>query len=195
MTLRIRAFRHVGGVVVVCALVAACSHPAPQTPSPSPTPVVSTPKETQLERQQRLDFQAAENSYRANMAEQDRLFSSTGARLSTKRLASTASGAYLAFILRMLAAARAEGWYADHPTLIAGFSLGKYQPAQLSMFVCEDNRKVHLVYKSGKVVTPSDTRMYVQDLAFRRLQGVWKITDLRSYQVKTFAKDTRCGTT
>ena len=62
----------VGAVVACCALAAACSQEPAQTSSPSPTPAAATPTESQIERQMRLDYEAAEEAYRANMAEQDR---------------------------------------------------------------------------------------------------------------------------
>ena len=72
MALR-RGLVTVGAAVACCALTAACtSEPAPGATS-SPTPVSTTPTESQIERQMRLDYEAAEKAYRANMAEQDRL--------------------------------------------------------------------------------------------------------------------------
>ena len=62
----------VGAVVACCALAVACT-PEPAS-APSPTQVSTTPTESQIERQMRLDYEAAETAYRANMAEQDRLY-------------------------------------------------------------------------------------------------------------------------
>ena len=63
----------VGAVVACCALAAACSPDQAPASTPSPTPAATTPAESQIERQMRLDYEAAEKAYRANMAEQDRL--------------------------------------------------------------------------------------------------------------------------
>ena len=62
----------VGAVVACCALVVACTPEQPAI-APSPTPASSTPTESQIERQMRLDYEAAEKAYRANCAEHDRL--------------------------------------------------------------------------------------------------------------------------
>ena len=71
MALR-RGLVTVGAAVACCALTAACtSEPAPGATS-SPTSQAVTPSESQIERQMRLDYEAAEKAYRANMAEQDR---------------------------------------------------------------------------------------------------------------------------
>ena len=71
MALR-RGLVTVGAAVACCALTAACtSEPAPDATS-SPTPVSTTPTESQIERQMRLDYEAAEKAYRANIEEQDR---------------------------------------------------------------------------------------------------------------------------
>ena len=65
MALR-RGLVTVGAAVACCALTAACtSEPAPGATS-SPTPVSATPTESQIERQMRLDYEAAEAAYRAS---------------------------------------------------------------------------------------------------------------------------------
>ena len=53
----------VGAVVACCALAVACT-PEPAS-APSPTQVSTTPTESQIERQMRLDYEAAETAYRA----------------------------------------------------------------------------------------------------------------------------------
>ena len=91
MALRRRGFVSVGAAVACCALATACTpEPAPTT-TPSPTPAATTPSESQIERQMRLDYEAAEAAYRDNMAEQDRQ-SQLGTAVKTKELTSTASG-------------------------------------------------------------------------------------------------------
>ena len=61
----------VGAVVACCALAVACT-PEQSASAPSPKPASTKPTESQIERQMRLDYEAAEKAYRANMAEQDR---------------------------------------------------------------------------------------------------------------------------
>ena len=81
----------VGAVVACCALTTACTQEAAQTRSPSPRPAAATPSESQMERKMRLDFEAAEEAYRTNMAEQDRLYKAGGAVEATPVLKATAS--------------------------------------------------------------------------------------------------------
>ncbi len=73
----------VGAVVACCALAVACSPNQAPASTPSLTPVATTPAESQIERQMRLDYEAAEEAYRANIAEQDRLYQAGGAAKAT----------------------------------------------------------------------------------------------------------------
>ena len=57
----------VGAVVTCCALATACSPDQAPANTPTPTLVATTPAESQIERQMRLDYEAAEEAYRANM--------------------------------------------------------------------------------------------------------------------------------
>ena len=111
MALRRRGFVSVGAVVACCMLVAGCAptHPAS---APPPTPAITTPTESQIERQMRLDYEAAEQAYRANMAEQDRQ-SQLGTAEKTEALTSTARGNYLRFALQVLRDIRDSGWRAS----------------------------------------------------------------------------------
>ena len=91
MALR-RGLVSVGAAVACCALTAACtSEPAPAA-TPSPTSPAATPSESQIERQMRLDYEAAEKAYRATSAEQDRLYQAGGASQATCELKATATG-------------------------------------------------------------------------------------------------------
>ncbi len=85
----------VGAVVACCALATACSPDQAPANTPTPTLVATTPAESQIERQMRLDYEAAEEAYRANTAEQDRLYQAGGATKATAVLKATATGAYL----------------------------------------------------------------------------------------------------
>jgi hypothetical protein len=84
----------VGAAVACCALAAACT-PAAPTSTPSSTPAATAPTESQIERQMRLDYEAAEKAYRQNIAEQDRLARAGGVYRATAALKLTAEGEYL----------------------------------------------------------------------------------------------------
>ena len=80
----------VGAVVACCALAVACSPNQAPASTPSLTPVATTPAESQIERQMRLDYEAAEEAYRASIAEQDRLARAGGVQRATAELEATA---------------------------------------------------------------------------------------------------------
>ena len=176
----------VGAVVVCCALAAACSTDEAPASTPSPTPVATRPAESQIERQMRHDYEAAEKAYRANMAEQDRQ-SQLGIAEKTEALTSTANGRYLRFVLQILGDIRHSGWRADGSTLIRGVSQGGWQENQLQLKACEDNSAVRFTDKKGRDVTPRNVvRTYVQDLTVTQVEGRWKVSEVESRPVKTF---------
>ena len=91
MALR-RGLVTVGAAVACCALTAACtSEPAPGATS-SPTSQVGTPGESQIERQMRLDYEAAEKAYQSALAENERQ-GALGIAKSTPALKESATGA------------------------------------------------------------------------------------------------------
>ena len=118
MALRRRGFVSVGAVVACCALAVACTPEQPAS-TPSPPPISTTPAESQIERQMRLDYEAAEKAYRANIAEQDRQ-SQLGVADKTHALTSTATGNYLRFVLQVLRDIRDSDWQAQGTTTIRG---------------------------------------------------------------------------
>ena len=86
----------VGAVVACCALAAACT-PEPVASQHTVThAAATTPTESQIERQMRLDYEAAEKAYRANIVR-----SRTGCTRqvatveATAALKATATGSYL----------------------------------------------------------------------------------------------------
>jgi hypothetical protein len=152
-------------------------------PAPAAT---TTPTESQIERQMRLAYEAAESAYRANMAEQDRQ-SQLGIAEKTDALTSTASGDYLRFVLQVLRDIHDAGWRAKGATVIRGVAPGGWQDTQLQLRACEDNSAIKFMDKSGSDVTPSKVeRTYVQDLTVTRIRGHWKVTDVESRPVKTY---------
>jgi hypothetical protein len=177
----------VGAAVACCALTAACtSEPAPGATS-SPTSHVATPSESQIEREMRLDYEAAEKAYRANMAEQDRQ-SQLGIAVKTEELTSTASGNYLRFVLQVLRDIRDSGWRAQGATTIRGVVRDGWQQDQVLLTACEDSTDVKFTDEKGRDVTPKHvTRTYVQHLTVTRDQGRWRVSDVASQSVKTYA--------
>jgi hypothetical protein len=179
-----------GAMATGCALLAACT-PAPP-PAASPTPSITsaspsaTPTESTIERQMRLDYEAAEKAYRTNMGEQDRQ-SQLGIAEATPVLKSTASGIYLSATLDGLRFIRNSGWRAVGVTHILGVSRLGWKSDDVRILSCEDSSRIRFVDKFGKEVKPrGTTRRYLQDITVRRVKGMWKLTDLDSKQVKAF---------
>src|SRR3712207_3024558 len=105
MALGVQRFVRIGAAIAGCALVAACTPDPGPTSMPTPVPSATasatpsaTPTETEIVRQQRLDFEAAEKAYRENVSEQDRQAQQGTAR-SSQILEETSTGKYLAFSL------------------------------------------------------------------------------------------------
>jgi hypothetical protein len=174
----------VGAVVACCALAGACTPEPPQTSSPLPTPAAATLTESQIERQMRVDYEAAEEAYRAAVAEHDRQ-----ARLgiaSSTELEQTATGIYLDFSLRSLRQSRDAGWQANGETKIVDVVGSGWQKRQVRLIACEDSSGVQFTDEGGKDVTPRIKRTYVQDLTARKIGKDWKVADISSTVVKSF---------
>lgn len=163
-------------VGVVCLLpMAGCDSGGP-SPTPTPTPTVQTsPPETSLERQQRLDFAAAEKSYRAFMAEMDRVGKAGGASTATPTMKKHAAGPLLEFYSAAARQQKQRGVKYTADTVIGYVRTGAYSPEQLSMDVCEDNSKNKVLDKNGKVV--SEGEILKRTLYARPIGGVWKLWD------------------
>jgi hypothetical protein len=174
----------VGAAVACCALAAACT-PEPASPmTPSPTPAATTPTESQIERQIRRDYEAAEKAYRAGVVEHDRqakLGIATPAELKQ-----TATGTYLAFSLRSLRRSRDAGWRANGETKIVGVVGSGWQKRTVRLIACEDSSGVEFADKRGKDVTPRARRNYVQDLTASKIGTDWKVADISSTVVTSF---------
>src|SRR5918993_2045282 len=154
MALGVPGFVRIGALIAGCALVAACTpEPGPTTTptqvpsSASPTPS-ATPTETEIERQQRLDFEAAEEAYRASVAEQDRL-ASLGLARSTPELERTSTGRYLKFALQGLEEFEDAGWRTVGNSDVVGISRAGWQERRLELIACEDGSNIKIVDKRG----------------------------------------------
>jgi hypothetical protein len=189
VALRRRGFVSVGAVVACCALAGAC---APEQPAstPSPTPASTTPIESQIERQMRLDYEAAEEAYRAAVAEHDRQAQLGIA--SAAELKQTATGIYLDFSLRSLRRSRDAGWRANGETKIIDVVGSGWQERTVRLIACEDSSGVRFTNKRGKDVTPRIRRSYVQDLTARKVGTDWKVADISSKVVNSF-KEQPCA--
>jgi hypothetical protein len=177
----------VGAVVACCALAAACTQEPAQTSSPSPTPAAATPAESQIERQMRLDYEAAEKAYRANRAEQARLYQAGGTTEATSAMRATATASYLRITLEALRRINKADWHATGTTQIVGVvANGGWKENEVGLTSCEDSTVVRLFDRSGKEVTPSTNRRYVQALKVVKLGGRWKVSKAVTTKVNGF---------
>jgi hypothetical protein len=186
VALRRRGFVSVGAAVACCALAAGCTPELAPVQTSSPTRAATTPSESQIERQMRLDYEAAEKAYRDSMAEQDRQ-SQLGIAVKTEELTSTASGDYLQFVMQVLRDIHDSEWRAKGATIIRGVARGGWREDQVQLTACEDNSDIRFVDKKGRDVTPKKAvRTYVQDLTVSRSHGRWRVSDVESRPVKNY---------
>jgi hypothetical protein len=187
VALRRRGFVSVGAAVACCALAAACTpEPGPARTS-SPTAAATTPSESEIERQIRLDYEAAESAYRASTSEQDRLYRAGGAMKPTPALKATSTGSYLRITLQSLREVRKSGWHAEGSTRIVGVSRdGGWKSGRLGLTSCEDNSLIRFFDGRGKDVTPKVERRYMQKLAIVKVAERWKVSTAISTRVHSF---------
>jgi hypothetical protein len=176
----------VGAVVASCALAAACTSEPASTSTPSLTPAATTPTESQIERQMRLDYEAAEVAYRANIAEQDRLARAGGVNKATPGLESTAEGEYLSAALGSLAYIKRKDWRGSGDTSIVGVLQVGWQEKRVRLMSCEDGSGLRLLDSAGRDVTPKRDARFVQSLSVVQRAGQWKVATFESKSVKVF---------
>jgi hypothetical protein len=175
----------VGAVVACCALAAACTQEPALRGSPLPTPPATTPTESQIERQMRLDYQAAEEAYRANLSEQDRLARAGGSEQATAALRATAEGEYLSSAVASLALIKRKGWRGTGSTTISGIGRVGWHEKHVRLVSCEDGSHLRLLDGAGKDVTPRGDSQFVQRLVVVQRAGRWKVSTFDSTSVKT----------
>jgi hypothetical protein len=188
------------GVVLVAGLLAAGCTPEPgPTPSATPPPSVSspsprpTPTENAQERQQRLDFEAAEKAYLTADAEVNRLGQMGGASKATKILLATTDGQYLDVQVEDLKTLKENGWRTDRPLRTSVTANGGWSPEEIGLTACEDASKVKLLDSDGKEVAKDRDRRFVQRLTAVRRDGTWKISGIESKVVRNFSGEAACA--
>jgi hypothetical protein len=174
------------GAVVACCVLAACTPEPPPISTPVPTTAATTPTESQIERQMRLDYEAAEKAYRDNIAEQDRLARAGGVHRATSALMSTAEGDYLSAALASLAYIERKGWHGSGSTAILGLAQVGWQEKMVRLMSCEDGSRLRLIDKSGKDVTPKGNARFIQSLSVVQRAGRWRVSSFESKSVKAF---------
>jgi hypothetical protein len=172
MKLRSRALQ-LGAAFALCSLATACTQPTgPQEPTPTPTPANTSPTETQLERQTRLDFEAAEKAYLAFKTEYDRLAVSGKSDKATRVMTDNAAGPYLKVMTGFLSQTIRAGQRQQGEVRVAYINRGAYSPEQLNLLVCEDGTKVKTLDRNGKASKGVAAKI---TLYVRPIDGRWKL--------------------
>jgi hypothetical protein len=191
LALGVRGFVRIGATIAGCALVAACTpdQPPAVTPTPSPTVAASptpsaTPTETDIERQMRLDWEAAEKAYRASTSESNRLHQLGGAKLTSPALKAVATGRYLQLESGSLRYLRSRGWrFRGGVTIVSVKKVGGWSATRLSLLSCEDNSTWRVIDRNGRDVTPKNQPDYIQTLELIQDHRRWKVSDVASLKV------------
>ena len=165
-----------GAALALCAVVVGCTPPAAPTPPPSalPTPTPTPSRtETALERQQRLDFEAAEKAYRANEAERERLYKLGGATEATPLLRRTSAESYLEVVVSLLVQAKKSGVRLLEPARIVHVSWGGHSPTEVLLRSCVDNSTARFVARDGRM--KSGSGVVLHKLVVRKIDSNWKV--------------------
>ncbi len=195
MTKAKRALAAVAGLVLTAASLTGCQWLVDHTPLPTPAPPTTsaTPPETAQERLMRLDKEAAVKAYSVATAEGVRLAMSGGALKPTTILDDNTAGRYLSTQMNGLKGLKEDGLRTDRRPVDSVTADGGWSPTELGLTACEDASKVRLLDKSGHEVLKDRPRMFVQTITVKKIDGRWKLYDLRSKIVKTFAHEDGCS--
>jgi hypothetical protein len=135
----------------------------------------------------RFDYDAAEKAYRANRAEQARLYQAGGTTKATSTMRATATDSYLRITLEALRRIKKVGWHATGSTEIVGVVPdGGWRKDEVGLTSCEDSSVVRFFDRADKEVTPSANRRYVQALRVVKRSGRWKVSEAVSTKVASF---------
>ena len=164
----------VGAAALLCAVaLGGCTADAGVQPTPSPTPSVATPTESAEERQERLDYAAAEKAYRTFRAEFGRVMRAGGAKQPTARMRATAAGPYLKEFTEIIRAYEGLGLRTTGKERIRYVRPAGHGPQELNLEVCEDSSGLMEVDIDGKVVPAGEIR--IASIQVRATKSGWKL--------------------
>jgi hypothetical protein len=174
----------VAALLCLLALVGCTADPSGPVSSPTPTPSVQTPTESAQERQERLDYAAAEKAYRTFRAEYGRVLRAGGAKEPTRVMTATAGGDYLDTFTQVIKGYKKLGSREVGREKIAYIRRSGYAPRSIRLDVCEDSRATKTIRKNGKV---GRGEVRTAALEVRRLSGDWKVWSGTGKLVETCA--------
>jgi hypothetical protein len=166
--------RTVGVPALLCVLALVGCTPDPGGPTPFPTPTATqTPSESAQERQERLDYAAAEKAYRTFRAEFNRLLRIGGRKHPTRTMTETAGGSYLKETAEVIQAYKGLGNHQAGAEKTAYVRRSGYSAQELELAVCEDTRSVRTLDLSGRIVGRGEIRAV--KLTVRKTGSRWKL--------------------
>ncbi|MCW2811817.1 MAG: hypothetical protein JWP61_2275 [Friedmanniella sp.] len=168
-------------VTLVGLVAGGCTPSAEPTPTPSPTS--PSPTESDLERQQRVDYEAAEKAYRTFRAEYRRVQHRGGAGRATEMMLATAGGPYLAEFTRAVQAYAGLENHEEGSEVTVYVKRGGYTPEALTLDVCEDDRSVQVLDKAGHSFGPGEIRQIAIEV--RKVGAAWKLWAGKGRKVKS----------
>lgn len=180
--------RRAAGSMVLCAVlgVTACTaEPPDPAPAPAPAPSVSqSPTETPQERQERLDYAAAEKAYRTFRAEYNRVLQAGGAKEPTKVMKATAGGEYLKEFAEIVQAYHGLDGRDIGEERIEYVRPAGHQSDAVILQTCEDGRRI--VTRFGRKRVPGEIRIAELEVR-RRANGIWMVWSGSGREVSTCA--------
>ena len=174
--------------LAIGASLASCQYLAstfPDVPTPAPT-TTGAPAETDMQRQMRLDYEAAEKAYRTSAVEAEKIVNG-GATKPSADFKAVATGEYVDRIMGLAGQVRQAGYSkVTGGTVIRGVVPAGYQEKKIKLIACEDVSQLK-AYKDGKRVKGTNsTPYYVQDLTVIKTKAsTWKVSDIETTQVKS----------
>lgn len=177
--------RSVAVLLVTAAVTAAgCTPdpapPPPPAPSPKPSP---TRTETQLERQMRLDFEAAEKSYRTFRTEINRVLRAGGASRATPIMKATAESDYLVTFTEVARLYKRKKERQIGDERIGYVRRNAHSFTSLLLDVCEDYRQVSIEDSEGNREKLNEVKAY--RLEVNKAGGRWKVSNGTGRVVKS----------
>jgi hypothetical protein len=170
-------------VALLCLLALLGCTPArggPVSPPP-PTAASQTPTESAQERQERLDYAAAEKAYRTFRAEYNRVLRAGGAKEPTKVMKATAGGPYLHTFAEVIEAYAANGSRDIGRERIRYVRPAGHDAKAVALLVCEDSRAIRTSRKSGRdghgEIRTADLEVRLTHVGWKVWSGTGKLVD------------------
>src|SRR3954447_26636471 len=142
------------------------------SPSPSPTTPAQALTESAQQRQERLDYAAAEKAYRTFRAEYGRVLRAGGAKEPTSVMKATAGGDYLATFTEVIRGYKQLGSREVGTEKIVYVHRSGYSEQSIRLDVCEDSRSTRTARRNGDA-TAGELRTAA--LEVRRTSDDWKV--------------------